>query len=778
MALWALRLGEVEPQDDRPRTGALDIPVDSPIFLEASHVNEVFQGAKGHAFHQSKNLVTSAGGACPDAIADLSFLVRGAANLQFDSPLLSIEGSTTAFNAVQGGIAIRQAVERLKRAAEIGDSWGKQEAAIDLLRGLMQTSGGVLLAGFRPLSIACDLSNTVQAVDATSKLGLASYWSGAIGNGVFGAMYGLISLWCGWNMWKYRCFQSNLHKDKDPQNLSSVANLQKYLHFFQKEVGTISGKQTLGDMQSKYKNRYGSSSEERLKLKFQTRAHLSTRLWIKNFLKEMASELGGVSFSKKECEGLATRVLQEADTLLQGQKEEILQSLGFQGEDLHKSSFISSLSMTEVLGLEVSTIRKNAQAQSRMAKATSGDCVHAVKLALTARLPERLASSDEVVREQALSEAKSLVEKVEKELYSNKQWNAILCIAAVVGLVATVFAFVLTGGVAPLVVGALFILSSLLMQYIDLWVFLKPGLTSSSAPGKYDKTVVSVNAALGALSLVAVIVLASVFSLGTAPLITALIIGVCWLITSGATLYYLDKKEKRFHRENPSLQSLKEELFSKEGVCTRIGKTLFPFAFHSIEKKESDKLDEEVISLFKKLPKADRRAIKMRLAARALSPISAERTLQTEEDRQLDGDGLHPRDDGNHRFGERFFYKDPFDPLVKKAVHKALQKQPASIALRGLSLRLDQQNGNASEVVSYFNEQLSYAEKEIVRKEIYFCRAKTLVGRVYQEKKEGMTRKDLAELIEQRMQEVKQRTLDFRDSLCRSHQVAMLPRLI
>ncbi len=600
--------------------------------------------------------------------------------VQAASPVFAVEGSTTAFNAVQGGVAACQAWDRFEAAHKIDNSPGMVEAGTDVARGATQMAAGALFAAYRPTSVVADLANSPQTMHSVSLVGRVSYWTGFLGIALFGVMYGILSIWCGWKLWRYKSFEQDLHKDKDPSQLDDAKNLQKYLQFFEKELGKTTEQTVLEQMRAEH----GEGLSNKLKQE--------ARLFLRGEIKAL-----GRGRKKKVVEAIVDRMLEDAGGLPQDN---------------------SPLSRVERLGLAVCTARQKAKDRSRIAFAVSGECVQRIEQAVASNLNGRLGQEDELIRNEAVTEAQTLVKKVQQSVQDKKHWNWVILAASIIGLAAIIISCVCTGGIFPVVAGALFVLSGVLMLYVDCWVFFKPTLQSSSAPGKWDKPLARASTALGVASLVAVAVLASVSSVGIVPLVVALVIGVLWLMTSGISLHSLSKREKRFYQEHPSLESMSKEM-QKAAIVS-----------------------QETIALLKRLPKADRKAIKEKVVQDLFPADMSKREFVCEEDKELDR---------NHDFGGEFFYKTPKDPAVVKAVKKVMEKSPDFPSLRGLLLRI--QNASEEDVRSYYSKRVSKEEQTAVREAIYRQRTESVKGRHFLDGISKMTVGELGKILSERQEE-------------------------
>ncbi len=528
-------------------------------------------------------MLTSGSGSCPDLNADVSMFLRTFINIWMDSPCLSAMGMTTAFNSFQGVVATAKAYDRLTNAKHLQDRWGEGEAKLDIARGVIQTGGGLLFMGLRPLSIACNVQNIPMGPQASSLLGRVTFGVGFAGNSVFGLFYGIIGAWAAYMQYRSDRFFRKLHKGRDLNNKDDLTGYVQYLT--QKRLET-----TAESTFAKIEKSCGSLGKAKEHLK--NEALSLTQQWIKEMFAEVKTEKGSKkTLSKQECKELV-EALYKAFEEVPNAKEELGRSMGLSKER------IRDLSFCELCGLQAVQAKRQAKKEAKLARATSGETVAWLKQAQQNQLVERLGSKDPIEKKMAEDEAVKILESAQKSAHSTALWNQSLLWAGIIGMVATALSFVFTGGISAIVIAVVFLVITLMMTYVDAR-FLKGGLTADSPIGKWDKQYVLLSAGVALLSTVTVIVLAalSLSTGGVAPVVIAALIGVCWLTSCAVSYVMLGQKQQRYEENHPTLSLLQQRLS---------------------EEAEQWTVSEKNWELFEKLSQEDQKAIRNDLKKWAL----------------------------------------------------------------------------------------------------------------------------------------------------------------
>jgi hypothetical protein len=615
---------------------------------------------------------TSGGTSCPDVGADISYTVRQFANIWVDSHAFSTVGITTGFNSVQGAIAAKKAYDRVKNAWKVGDLWGTSEGALDCLRGITQSAGGMAYAGLRPLSIIADLKHIdTSSINAATSLGKSTFMLGTLGNIFFGFFYLFLGACTGVNIFKTATFKHQLNKSKD---------LKEAMQFLSKKLHVDPGK-TYQKL-SKHKD---------MQQDLEKAAVECVSDWMRSFVDDAKLlKAAGMTFfgSYNDRKAFVKKFFAEIEKGNPTNKKEFLEKLGFNEKD-HKEVFeaAKNWNLFELVGLKQTLNKTQMRKELKIARATSGECVKWIKTAEQSKLFERLTSSDKKINAAAQQEMQGILEKIKTSISSNLFINSIYFVSSVVGVVATILMFFFTGGIGAIVVAALFLIVCVTMMLGDgygLFLGLQDG-----EPGKYDKKLVVVNTVVCVISIAVVIAL---MATGVASLVLGFVslgIALAWLASNGVTFVKLDKKEKKYFTEHPTLEN-----------------------FFELLQQAADENDYNKVSIvFKKLSKNDRTALK---------GILEENTGKSIKKNRLFKNFIEASFDRDHNFGEEFFKAHPFDHEVISAVEKCMNIKPSK-ELSQFFAYLTAKDRDVQAAVQYF-DHLEYADREAIKKAIYMSR--------------------------------------------------------
>lgn len=665
-------------------------------------------------FHQfpapSRPLFTGASTSALDCAADYSYVIRQFFNnLNIDSLTFTAMGMTTACNSVTGAVASVKAYDRFKAAQAIEHRSGKIESIVDMARGVSQSMGGAFYVAYRPLSITATIQGLdISSPQAATPIGRGGFITGVVGNAFFGAFYAVISGYFFYMLKRMYSFRSKFFQDKDIKKLDNVGNVQEFMKFLTEKRLGVSPENTLQKMLKAYSNSPSGVSQGKVRQELKASCMDSTKTWIKAMIKE-AEKLPGSpasSISEKDCGQIAEKLLAELDNFTE-HKDELIQSLGFnESMDKELLSFVKTLSFTELLGLDLKTVKREKRKEKKLAEFVGGSVVTALIKAKESGLTERLASSDPVIQAAALEEAQGILKDAQSTMRVGLFNSWCLLIAGVIGVAATIATFVFTGGIGAIVAGVLFLACALAMLFPDV-IFLRSSQVAEGQPGSLDKWLLGFSTTVAIISLFAAIILGSVFSMGTVPLVLAVVIGLLWL---GNNLYSLDrliKKEERFALNNPTCQSLAMRLQVKTGA---------------------EQIDPLVMDQFKKLSKEERKAVKAEAVKLQSIDPSAERSL-SESDKELDR---------GYNFGVEFLKAHTSDAAVLRAVEKAYEFA-RSDTLRGLYDRLKNisksfvvDEAAIQEIKDFFAERLTSEQQTLVAQNIYNKRAKKASSRSFE----------------------------------------------
>ena len=132
----------------------------------------------------------------------------------------------------------------------------------------------------------------------------------------------------------------------------------------------------------------------------------------------------------------------------------------------------------------------------------------------------------------ALQLKTEILAEMDKKFWINAAYLAVAVLGATITIMAIVASIVGSGGAVPIIVAVGFLICALTMMGLDGYDFYKK-LEQPVAVAQFDKAMLLISTIMGAVAMVAAIVLIAVFSAGTAPLVSAIIIGLFWLSMNG-----------------------------------------------------------------------------------------------------------------------------------------------------------------------------------------------------------------------------------------------------
>lgn len=503
-----------------------------------------------------------------DQIANISYFIR---TLMPESIPTESIGVTTGENVFQGAWAAYKALARYKKAVKIEDSGGKLEGAVDVIRGANQSIGGAAYLGYRGTMIASQIKGVDTSIKATTVLGRSAYVLGVIGNVFFGIFYVMIGIWASYGFvkdWQFS-LAMKAHENDDAA----------LFDFLTRKVN-VDPRDKLKKLNTSWR---GLPVREKL-------ADVALDKFSNQFLKmqkelKQKGELNGRALSKDEIKNTFKLLFkhQEAKLCEKGVKNSYLSILGLEANDLETTP----LSTLELIGLALEESRRQSKKEAKFSRVTSGASLEAVKKAVKGGLKERLGcNSDVFVQEAAKKELGALKNRVTLENKKHKWTHALMVTFAILGLTSMIVGFF---SLPPVGATALIVVTLLLcgfMMLTDGHAMLK-GWESGTVPGRADKPYL-IAISLVILAALALSIGATLgFGLPILPLILASVIAGMGLALSGVAYYKLTQKEKRWKEDHPDLS-----------------------VFSSLPLQEDQELDQKTTGLFKKLPKADRLAIR------------------------------------------------------------------------------------------------------------------------------------------------------------------------
>lgn len=517
--------------------------------------------------------ISGGAGSTEDVVADISYFGRTLADLGTD-PVYQAIGVTTGENVFMGFYAAFKAWDRFQKASRVGDFGGKVDGSLDTLRGITQGIGGGFYLGYRGTMIASEIGNVNTAMNATTVLGKVTFALGVIGNFFFGLFYLFIGVWGGYHLYQSGKFLHGLNKTESAVPFliaQAYADTHDKLHKLQ---GAGLPRQ--------------ESFKQGLKKKCLNEFADQFIAWQKQLKKE--GNLQGKELSRSEMKKVVEALFDAIDQDEEAKAAYLNAYCEKMGLKPQEVEFLN-LSSLEICGLKLEEQHRQTRKEARFERAVGGEALEKVKDAYRKGLAERLTSDNPEVQAAALAEAEALEKTVRTALIKNLVIFSTFVVIGILGVVvsvATIGLFALPPGWA-LAMMILTVALVVAMAGIDIY-FWKTGLDSSAKPGEYDKVFIAVIATVLFISMVVAIGLTWGYALPLLPLILTMVMGVTGLGVCAYGYVKTDEREWKWKANHPDLERVENVLPQGEA--------------------EDVELDERVTKLFKKLPKAERQAVR------------------------------------------------------------------------------------------------------------------------------------------------------------------------
>jgi hypothetical protein len=540
--------------------------------------------------------------ATPDVDSDVSFVLRQVFNnMNYDSPAFAAEGMTTGFNSVMGAIAAVQAYQSMKKAVAISADAQATDAKIDFVRGILQSVGGAGFVAYRPLSIITSIHSVdASSLQSPSLLGRVTYMVGTVASGLMGGLFASLAVLFGRKLKRTYSFRSEFFKDRNVEKLGDKENVKKIAQFFHQRIQPTEATKLTGSTDKKV---------------FHEKAVETVANFIRKTIDENNKLLpdNHVSMSKEASLKLAEKVLAEFNTDPQ-MKETMKKSLGL-NEDV-------DFNFAELLGVALKQSDTQEKHALELQEQIGGKAVSLAQQMQKTDLINRLDSTDPIVSNAALKEAQEMILEAKQSMKENLAISWLLVPAAIAGLVASVLGLV----PALAALASVTLASGIMMAVSAFGMLLVDGFSMKKAQegdgpaGTYDKHLLALSTVFAIVSLSAVIVLASVFSVGTIPLAVSLVIGALWIGNNIHSFYKIHCKQQKHETLHPTLTSLKARTSWKQA---------------------DEKLDAKFIEIFKRLPKGTKNNVRSKLE------------LNQQDGKVFRDDSLAAYDN-DHQFGKKY----------------------------------------------------------------------------------------------------------------------------
>lgn len=417
-----------------------------------------------------------------DVVTDVSFAIRTLLGLtdQGSTALDATLGNSTGINAWLAYNSYESATSDEMQASAMGYHEKARVAQLARVRSATTILTGGLYFGIRGLSLA----SYVKGVDTSSAtaptlLGRVTFVLSSVGGALWGAVYGLLAAAKGLEIWNARDFR---------RELDEACNDPE-------KLGAFIAKWRCSDQNELYKSA-GVKDEY-------TEAE-------KAALREeaLASEAEHLKILMKE-DGVP-----EID---ERKRREIVSSL------MRKEYGDNAQEQLVSLGGEWRIAKLQAMRKLKVESLTSKACA------------EKLFGEN--------VDSAALVHEMKSAMNKSFWINLGLVVAGVVGVAATIGAFIATAGLGPLLVTLAFLVASLMLTGIDGYT-LHQEISSEGVEGRFDKKMLAISSAISIASFIGSIVLVSVLSLGIVPLISSIVIFAVWLGVNGKVWSALNAKEQ------------------------------------------------------------------------------------------------------------------------------------------------------------------------------------------------------------------------------------------
>lgn len=565
--------------------------------------------------------LSSAGGGVPNVISAHSFFLRNIFFTQWNaSPMWTgpcvndVMGITTGLNAFWGANATKGALNAYFAANALNDRTGRADALRDLFTSIFQTLGGAAYLVLRPLTVTAQVLGATWAAVTTV---------GIVGTVLWGFFYLSFMVWGGYRLHNLRQFEAELKaKASDPAacaqflfehlEVNAKAKFDKMLKAPESSEALRQNPEGIkGFFQNLYESVGGKVGGPKARKDYLNALEKEgLTLLVDQFLalqEKMAKEGGSSAnaLSKGDVVKLFKKLFENVDPQSADFKrlcEQILKPLGINHTDVETLG----LNALQVFGFTAAMQRSQKKRDAIYSRIMGDGALAAVHKAYKRGLDLRLNPNSSAVKPEALTEARSLVGRVETGIQERKWYY----IAAVVSGALGVIISVATAGMFALNPAALIVLSSLtvimilVMFYVD-YTSWQAGMQSGPV-GKWDKAVALGMAAVMTLATLTVIGLTIAYGLpfiGVTALTAGLLIGVPSIAFALYCYYKLEQKDKKWKEDHPTLEHVQSALGELSSTRTMV--------------------PDEILEMIKKLDKKELRALQNEFYTRHVETVSS-----------------------------------------------------------------------------------------------------------------------------------------------------------
>lgn len=422
-------------------------------------------------------------------------------------------GSASGINTLIGLVQMKRDFENLAYTDAIGDKNGSLMNRLSLAKGGILTGAGVSFAIFRPVSMAA----AIKEASATSLLGRVGYGALFAGLSFYAIFFAIFSV----------IFGIKLHEgSKFEGELAKAEGLEGQIEVLQKKIG-VEPKAVLKRLVEK------TGSEEAARDALIDEAFDGAKAGIKSLMKE----LGILPGTDESMRRMVKRIVAAS---CEGKSQEEI-------EELVQAELM-------VMGLQMKVQKESLKNESELSRLLGGEGMEALKELASGRVSIEDPDGREKVE--------ALVEKVRAANKSNMKETSVVLAVFVAGVVAMILPLILVSGPGLVVSSVVMLLFSVVMTGVDGFYLLQS--YKGERPAEHDKKMLIFSSLVGLASLLSVVALgfSGVVTLGTFPMVFSLTLVALWLAQNGATWVVMQRNERRYHEENPTLVSFQEFLES------------------------------------------------------------------------------------------------------------------------------------------------------------------------------------------------------------------------
>lgn len=416
-------------------------------------------------------------------------------------------GSVTGVNALVGLVGMYGGFKKLAYSHAIGDSKGDLLNRISIFSGGSLMGAGISYGAFRPLSIGAKLTDNPSLNHLANSMAVS-------GSAFYSLFFGFLAASSGLKMVEIAAFQ---------KKLAFTETLEKKVQVLENLLGVDPKRIDV----------------PRNKLIKEALADRKTHL--RNALKEL-----GIHVSREKLGELVYKVMEDncggwTKAGIQKNVEDALAQIG--------------------LSMRVKKLQLKKEAKLQRILDAKGYAAFQT-ISNFKGLVGRIQAGDV----EAIKEANRLTQIIESSVIRRFNENAVLTAVCVLGIAAMILSVMVTGGVSLIVASAFMLALSLFMLGIDGYFLYQS--YHNETPARHDKSLLILSTIVGMISLVGTVVLGmtGVVSMGTLPIVVSLVLTAIWMIQNGVTFGVINRNEKRFLENHPTIKSFIQTLDTEKDI--------------------------------------------------------------------------------------------------------------------------------------------------------------------------------------------------------------------